>query len=95
MTEIADNGENDWMERRDADGNVVGYRENGEALTRSKIRLEQRRWYAEKLLPKKYGAKMAIGGAEDLPPIKALDVSNMPTEVLTAIMAAKAATKPS
>lgn len=94
MTEIADNGKNDWMERHDAEGNVVGYRENGEALTRSKIRLEQRRWYAEKLLPKKYGAKMAIGGAEDLPPLKTLDVSGLPTEVLAAIMTAKDAAKP-
>jgi hypothetical protein len=60
MTDIADDGTNDWMEKRDADGTVIGYRENGEALTRSKIRLEQRRWNAEKLLPKKYGSKMAI-----------------------------------
>ena len=58
MTEIADDGTNDWMEKRDSDGNVIGYRENGEALTRSKIRLEQRRWNAEKLLPKKYGTKV-------------------------------------
>lgn len=95
MTEIADNGSNDWMERKNAEGENIGWKENGEALTRSKLRLEQRRWNAEKLLPKKYGTKMAIGGADDLPPIKeTLDVSGLPIEVLTAIMAAKDATKP-
>jgi hypothetical protein len=70
MTEIADNGQNDWMERKNAAGEIIGWKENGEALTRSKMRLEQRRWNAEKLLPKKYGAKVAIGGADDLPPVK-------------------------
>ena len=95
MTEIADDGRNDWMERKNADGENIGWKENGESLMRSKIRLEQRRWTAEKLLPKKYGAKMAIGGADDLPPIKeTLDVSGLPTEVLAAIMAARDAAKP-
>jgi len=96
MTEIADDGQNDWMERKNANGENIGWKENGEALTRSKLRLEQRRWFAEKLLPKKYGAKMAIGGANDLPPVKTeqtLDVSGLPTEVLAAIMAAKNAVK--
>ena len=95
MTEIADDGRNDWMERKNADGENIGWKENGESLMRSKIRLEQRRWTAEKLLPKKYGAKMSIGGADDLPPIKeTLDVSGLPTEVLAAIMAARDAAKP-
>jgi len=95
MTEIADDGSNDWMERKNANDENIGWKENGEALMRSKLRLEQRRWNAEKLLPKKYGAKMAIGGAEGLPPIKeTLDVSGLPTEVLAAIMAARDATKP-
>lgn len=72
MAEIADDGTNDWMEHKNADGEVIGWKINGEALARSKLRLEQRRWFAEKLLPKKYGAKLAIGGASDLPPIKTL-----------------------
>lgn len=72
MQEIADDGRNDWMERLNKDGDCVGWTVNGEAVARSKIRLEQRRWYAEKLLPKKYGQKLAIGGAHDLPPVKTL-----------------------
>jgi hypothetical protein len=72
MQEIADDGQNDWMEKIGRDGQSLGWVVNGEAVQRSKIRLEQRRWYAEKLLPKKYGAKLAIGGADGLPPIKTM-----------------------
>lgn len=81
MTEIADDGTNDWMERKNAEGENIGWRENGEALTRSKIRLEQRRWNAEKLLPKKYGAKLAIGGADDLPPIRKLSDDDLDARI--------------
>jgi len=70
MQEIADDGRNDWMEKLGRDGQGIGWVLNGEAVARSKVRLEQRRWFAEKLLPKKYGTKVAIGGADDLPPIK-------------------------
>ena len=58
MADIADDGSNDWMEVRGKEGEVTGWKLNGEAVARSKLRLEQRRWYAEKLLPKKYGAKI-------------------------------------
>jgi len=58
MQDIADNGANDWMERNSRNGEAPGWVINGEAVARSKLRLEQRRWYAEKLLPKKYGAKL-------------------------------------
>lgn len=60
MADIADDGSNDWMERVAADGESLGWQVNGEAVARSKIRLEQRRWYAEKLLPKKYGSKQSV-----------------------------------
>lgn len=60
MAAIADDGTNDWMEKVSARGEAIGWTVNGEAVARSKLRLEQRRWYAEKLLPKKYGAKLAV-----------------------------------
>lgn len=91
MLEIADDGSNDWMERRNKEGEVVGWAVNGEAVARSKLRLEQRRWYAEKLRPKVYGTKVAIGGASDLPPIKTakqLDVSELSLDELNALGAA-------
>jgi hypothetical protein len=58
MQDIADDARNDWMEVNDPDN--PGFRLNGEHIQRSKVRLEQRRWYAEKLLPKKYGLRQHI-----------------------------------
>lgn len=67
MLDIADDGSNDWMEKRDADGNNIGWRENGEALQRSKLRVDTRKWMAGKLRPKKYGDKTILGGDPDNP----------------------------
>lgn len=53
---IADDGRNDWMEKLDD----AGYRENGEALRRSQLRIDARKWMAGKLRPKKYGDKLAL-----------------------------------
>ena len=51
----------------DADGNV---KTNTEAIQRSKLRVDTRKWLASKMAPKKYGDKMAIGGADDLGPVQ-------------------------
>jgi hypothetical protein len=58
--DIADNGTNDWMERHDEEGGNVGWRENGEALRRSVLRVDARKWALSKMQPKKYGDKMDI-----------------------------------
>lgn len=74
---IADDGRNDWMERTNADGESIGWRENGEALRRSQLRVEARKWMASKLLPKKYGDRITqehVG--KDGGPIETLNVSN-------------------
>lgn len=60
MTDIADDGSNDWMEKRNADGENIGWQENGEALRRSALRISTRQWIAEKLRPKKYGTKIDV-----------------------------------
>lgn len=57
---IADDGRNDWMEKQDAEGDAVGWRENGEAIRRSQLRIEARKWMAGKLKPKKYGDKLEL-----------------------------------
>lgn len=67
MIDIADDGSNDWMERKNSDGEVIGWQENGEALRRSDLRIKTRQWYAEKLLPKKYGSKLALTDADGGP----------------------------
>ena len=56
--DIADNGTNDWMERKNSEGGVVGWQENGEALRRSHLRVEARKWALSKMQPKKYGERI-------------------------------------
>jgi hypothetical protein len=39
------------------------------AIQRNRLRIDARKWVAAKLLPKVYGDKLAVGGAEDLGPV--------------------------
>lgn len=55
---IADDGRNDWMLRKYGDDER--YVENGEALRRSALRIDARKWMAGKLRPKKYGDKLDV-----------------------------------
>lgn len=55
--DIADDGNNDWMERRGADGVSLGWQVNGEAVARSRLRLDQRKWAAGQMNPKVYGVQ--------------------------------------
>ncbi|MBW9076937.1 terminase small subunit protein [Rhizobium pusense] len=67
MIDIADDGRNDWMEKKNADGENIGWTENGEALRRSDLRIKTRQWMASKLQPKKYGEKLALTDGEGGP----------------------------
>lgn len=58
LNDIADDGTNDWM-RTHGEGSV-GWKANGEAIQRSKLRIDTRKWIAAKLLPKKYGERTTI-----------------------------------
>ncbi|WP_183905200.1 terminase small subunit protein [Rhizobium sp. BK008] len=58
MVEIADDGSNDWMKKNF--GDETRWVENGEVLRRSQLRIATRQWIAEKLKPKKYGAKVEL-----------------------------------
>jgi hypothetical protein len=57
---IADDGRNDWVERKDQEDANLGWRENGEAIRRSQLRIDARKWMAGKLRPKKYGDKLEL-----------------------------------
>lgn len=48
--DVADDGRNDWMERN-GDENE-GWITNGEALQRSRLRVDTRKWFLSKVLPK-------------------------------------------
>jgi hypothetical protein len=56
LLEISDDGRNDWMERNGDDG--AGWVQNGEALARSRLRVDTRKWMLSKALPKVYGDKI-------------------------------------
>jgi transposase-like protein len=58
ILDISDDGTNDWMEKRNQEGEVTGWQVNGEAVQRSKLRVDSRKWLAGKLKPKKYGDKI-------------------------------------
>lgn len=64
ILEIADDGRNDWMERKDSEDENIGWRENGEAMRRSALRIDARKWMAGKLSPKKYSDKLALTDGE-------------------------------
>lgn len=59
IIDIADDGSNDFM------GDDEKY--NGDAVARSKLRVDARKWVAAKLKPKKYGDKQLIGSDPDNP----------------------------
>ena len=48
--DIADDGRNDWMERNEEGGEA--YKLNGEAVARARLRVDTRKWYLSKVLPK-------------------------------------------
>jgi len=88
MLEIADDARNDFMEKFDKYGDSIGYFLNGEHVQRSKLRSDTRKWLMSKLAPKKYGDKLAVGGADDLPPIKS-EVVIDPSEAYQRMLASR------
>lgn len=71
----ADTLADEILEIADDTSGDTTYGENGERadtewIARSRLRVDARKWLASKMAPKKYGDKLAIGGADDLPSIK-------------------------
>lgn len=66
IIDIADDGSNDWMERHYRD--QTEWVTNGEALQRSKLRVDTRKWLMAKMKPKRYGDKIDMTtNGKDLP----------------------------
>jgi hypothetical protein len=67
LLDIADDGQNDYIEKQNADGEsyeVV----NTEHIQRSRLRVDTRKWYLSKVLPKKFGEKLDMTtNGKDLP----------------------------
>jgi hypothetical protein len=60
IPDISDDGRNDWMERQNFDGAEIGWHVNGEAMARSRLRIDTRKWIAAQMKPKKYGIHVAV-----------------------------------
>lgn len=61
ISEIADDGSNDWIQREHESGRVEVIL-NAEHVNRSRLRVDTRKWLLSKLSPKKYGDKIELGG---------------------------------
>lgn len=59
LLEIADNDEHDELEKEREDGSSY-YVPNSEFIQRSRLRVDVRKWYLSKVLPKKFGDKMDL-----------------------------------
>lgn len=57
LTEIADDGTNDYMEKQNKDGSTYTAVDS-EHIQRSRLRVDTRKWYLSKVLPKKFGDKV-------------------------------------
>lgn len=78
ITEIADDGSNDWMERRKQEGEEsAGWTANGEHINRSRLRVDTRKWLLSKLAPRKYGDRvMTEVSGPDGGPIQTEEISD-------------------
>ena len=65
IIDISDNGTNDWMQLNDPDN--PGYALNGEHIQRARLRVDTRKWFVAKMLPKKYGDRQILAGDKDAP----------------------------
>ena len=80
IIDISDDGSNDWMERKNGDS--AAWIANGEAIQRSRLRVDTRKWLMSKSVPKKYGDKVANehsgpnGGPIETKDVSAIELIN-------------------
>lgn len=58
--DIADDGQNDWMEKLDKNGDSIGWTVNGEHVQRSRLRAQVRQWHLERINGRIFGDKKQI-----------------------------------
>jgi len=78
ILDIADEQQMGVIHKQKLLGNEV---ETRDMIEHRKLRVSTRQWLLGKLKPKQYGDKMALGGADDLPPIQSkADVTLAPED---------------
>lgn len=55
IIEIADDTTNDWKPVYNKDGEIIDHKPDNEAIQRSRVKIDTRKWLAAKMLPKVYG----------------------------------------
>lgn len=83
MFEIADETNLDTIETE------TGERPNAEWISRSRLRVDVRKWALSKMMPKKYGDKLQVGGAEDLPPLNKMSDADLEKKIAERLAALK------
>lgn len=89
IVEIADDGSNDTI--TDSEG---GERQNSEWISRSKLRVDTRKWLLSKLRPDKYGEKLELSGDPTKPLVPIVNVTIGGAKPLSAREAGGSSTKP-
>jgi hypothetical protein len=59
MREIADDGSNDWMDRKNGDGTTTRVVDH-EHINRSKLRVDTIKWQLSKMNPRRFGERQLI-----------------------------------
>ena len=59
LTDIADDGRNDWMDRELKNGDTIRVVDE-ECVKRSQLRVDTRKWILARMLPKVYGDKLDV-----------------------------------
>lgn len=88
--EIADDARNDYIDRKAEEGDEQAKKAqeyDSEHVQRSKLRIETRLKLLAKWDPKRYGDKIAVGGADDLPAIKGLSDADLDAKIAAAAAA--------
>ncbi len=60
MYAIADDTKDDWIETYNKKGEQNGWKPNAEAIGRSRIKIDLRKWHVAKLIPRIYGEKVDV-----------------------------------
>ena len=76
LLDITDNSSNDWMERNDPDN--PGYQLNGESVSRSRLRVDTRKWLLSKVLPKYADNTPIVSNSEELASVVGKLIDKLP-----------------
>lgn len=58
IVDISDDDARDWEPVRSEDGEIIGIKVDGEHVTRSRLKVDSRKWVLSKLFPREFGDKI-------------------------------------